>query len=107
MENLKDSYLKKVTRNSPIRWQRSGFAMLPNSLLFDARIGRSALLVFWVLTVHLFKGKEYCFPKIDTIAKETRCDRRTVSRAVKELKDAGYLTVESRPGEVNRYKLSR
>jgi DNA-binding transcriptional regulator YhcF (GntR family) len=79
--------------------------MLPNSLIFNPNIGRSALLVYWVLTVHLFKGKEYCFPKIATIAKEARCDHRTVTRAIRELKDAGYLKVVSTPGEVNRYKL--
>jgi len=105
MEKFTEAYLKKASRNSPIRWQRFGFAMLPNSLVFDERIGRSALLVYWALTVHLFKGKDYCFPKIETIAEETRCDRGTVSRAIKELKDAKYLIVESRPGEVNRYKL--
>jgi hypothetical protein len=105
MENFTEGYLKKVTRNSPIRWQNSGFAMLPNSLIFNANISRSGLLVYWVLTVHLFKGKTYCFPKIETIAKEARCDRRTVTRAIRELKDTGYLKVESTPGEVNRYKL--
>jgi hypothetical protein len=102
MEDFKAGYLKKVTRNSPIRWQNSGFAMLPNSLIFNQHIGRSALLVYWVLTVHLFKGKDYCFPKINTIAKEARCDHRTVTRAIRELKETGYLKVESTPGEVNR-----
>lgn len=104
-EAFKDAFLKRVTRNSPIRWRNWGFAMLPNSLIFNEKVGRSAMLVYWALTVHLFRGKEYCFPKIGTLAEETRCDRRTVSRAIKELKDAGYLKVESRPGEVNRYKL--
>ncbi len=94
MESLNDAHLKKVTSNSPIRWKNWGFAMLPNSLMFDDRFARSALLVYWALTVHLFKGKDYGFPRIDTLASETSCDRRTVSRAIKELKDSKYLLVE-------------
>jgi hypothetical protein len=107
MEIFKEGYLKKVTRNSPVRWRNSGFAMLPNSLIFDDRIGKSALLVFWALTIHLFQGKDYCFPSRKTLAKETRLCPRTITNAIKELRDNHYLIVESKAGEVNRYKLQK
>ena len=107
MKNFEKGYLQKVTRNSPVRWRNSGFAMLPNSLIFDERVGRSGLLVFWALTIHLFSGKDYCFPSRQTLAKETRLSPRSIPRAIKELTVAKYLIVESKPGEVNRYKLQK
>lgn len=107
MKNFKKGYMDRVTRNSPLRWRSSGFAMLPNSLIFDERVGRAGLLVFWALTLHLFEGKEYCFPSRQTLAKETRLSNRTITRAIAELRENKYLIVETKPGEVNRYKLQR
>lgn len=77
MEIFKKGYLQKVTRDSPVRWRNPGFAMLPNSLIFDETIGDAAPLVFWSLTMHLFEGKEYCFPSRKTISHETRLSLRT------------------------------
>lgn len=105
MKEFKEGYLKKVTRNSPIRWKNWGFTMLPNSLMFNEKVGRSGLLVYWSLTVHLFKGKEYCFPSIRTICVETRYSKSTVLRAIAELEQNSYLKVDRTPGEVSHYKL--
>lgn len=107
MEIFRRGYLQKVTRNSPVRWRNSGFAMLPNSLIFDDKIGKASLLVFQALTIHLFQGKDYCFPSRKTLSKETRLSARTITRAIKELRDNHYLFVESKAGEVNRYKLQK
>jgi hypothetical protein len=107
MEKFKREYLGKVTRNSPLKWRNEGFAMLPNSLIFNENIGKAALLVFWALTLHLFQGKDYCFPSRRTLAKETRLSIRTIVRAVNELEANHYLIIERRPGEVNRYKLQK
>jgi hypothetical protein len=76
--------------------------MLPNSLIFDDKIGKAALLVFWSLTMHFFEGREYCFPSRKTISQETRLSPRTITRALKELQDNHYLIIEPRAGEVNR-----
>jgi hypothetical protein len=68
-------------------------------------VGRAGLLVFWALTPHVFSGKDYCFPSRKTLSKEMRLSNRTITRAIKELRDSHYLIVESKAGEVNRYKL--
>lgn len=101
--NLEQKYL----RNSPIKWKKLGFAMLPTSLLGDSRLSRSCLLVFWVLTVHLFRGKKYCWPSIKTIAGEAHMSSPTVIKAVKQLKQFGYLEVEGsmQSGKANHYFL--
>ena len=101
----KNVYLNKVIRNSPIKWKKLGFAMLPTSLLEDTRLSRSCLVVFWVLTAHLFRGKEFCFPSIATIAKEAHASKPTVIKAIKELEKSGYLEIEKGHRKVNRYYL--
>lgn len=101
LKNLKEKY----TRNSPIKWKKLGFAMLPTALIEDKRLSRSCLVVFWVLTVHMFRGKKYCFPSIETIAQEAHSSRPTVIKAIKELEKYGYLEIEKKDGNVNKYYL--
>ena len=98
--------LKKIIEKSPSRWKQCGFAMLPTRLLMDNKITKSSLLIFWVLTVHTFKGKEYCFPSLATISKEAHCSKPTTIRAIKELEALKYLEVERTKGRrSNKYYL--
>lgn len=87
-----------------MKW-KMGFAMIPTQVLMDEQLSRSCLIVFWVLTVHIFRGKKYCFPSIPTIAKEAHSSRPTVIKAIKELEQNGYLDVERTSGEVSKYYL--
>lgn len=106
MEINKDKLLKRYMRNSPSKWKLQGFAMLPNRLLFDEKLSRSSLLVFWILTIHLFKGKEYCYPSLPTISKEAHCSKPTAIKAIKELEMLGYLQVDrTETGRRNKYYL--
>ena len=100
--------LQKYTAKSPSRWKKLGFAMLPTSLLNDPRLSRSCLVVFWVLTAHLFRGKKYCFPSIKTIADEAHMSSPTAIKAIKQLKQHNYLEIEgsSKSGKANRYFLN-
>jgi hypothetical protein len=79
--------------------------MIPNSIVFNEKIGRAALMVYWILTLHLFKGKTYCFPSLSTLQKETRLSRHTVISGIKQLEANHKLIVERKNGEANRYKL--
>jgi len=98
--------LKKYGKNSPSKWKREGFVMLPHALLFDPRAGLPALMVFWVLTAHMFRGKEYCFPSITTLEEETRLSRHTVIKGIKSLEEMGYLKIERGGGrKTSRYYL--
>ena len=106
MEINKSKILKNAIRNSPSKWKLAGFAMLPTRLLMDDKLSKGALLVFWVLTVHIFKGKEYCFPSLGTIAKEAHCVKNTAIKAIKELEARGYLEVDRSLGrKANKYYL--
>lgn len=103
----KNELLKKYIRNSPIKWKHDGFVMLPHALLFNQNASYASLLVFWVLTAHLFKGKDYCFPSLRVLQDETRLSKNTVLKGIKELKDLGYLEVQGdrKSGKVNKYYL--
>ena len=101
----KNDLFKKYTRNSPLKWKEIGFAMLPTKLLGDDRLSKACLIVFWVLTVHLFRGKEYCFPSMETIAKEAHATKPTIIKAIKDLEKCGYLEVERTFGRNNKYYL--
>lgn len=101
-----NKFKQKVLKNSPIKWKHSGFAMLPNSLLFQEGIAASELIVFWVLTVHLFKGKQYCYPSLRTIQTEARISRPTVVKALRKLQELGYLKInKGRKDGRNEYEL--
>jgi DNA-binding transcriptional regulator YhcF (GntR family) len=62
-------------------------------------------VVFWVLTVHIFRGKRFCFPSTATIAKEAHSSRPTVIKAIKELEQYEYLEEERSSGGVSKYYL--
>jgi hypothetical protein len=100
----KNELLKKYTRNSSLKW-KMGFAIVPTQILMDERVSRSCLVVFWVLTVHIFRGKRFCFPSTATIAKEAHSSRPTVIKAIKELEQYGYVEVERCAGGVSKYYL--
>lgn len=97
--------IHKYTANSINTWKHRGFAILPHALLADERLPRSALMVFWVLTMHLFRGKKYVFPSLPTIAKEAHMCRRTAFTAVKKLRELGYLEIGKTKGKPNKYFL--
>jgi biotin operon repressor len=100
----KNGILKRYLRNSPIKW-KMGFAMIPTAVLMDERLTRSSLVVFWALTVHLFRGKEYCFPSLTTLQKEAHSSRPTIIKAIKSLEEYGYLQVERTERKNNKYYL--
>ncbi|MGD0630289.1 MAG: helix-turn-helix domain-containing protein [Terracidiphilus sp.] len=100
----KSGLLKKYIRNSPMKWKMS-FTLIPTQILMDERLSRSCLVVFWVLTVHIFRGKKFCFPSTATIAREAHSSRPTVIKAIKELEQYGYLDVERTSGGVSKYYL--
>ena len=102
--DLKNKYQSLIKENKG-GYKYRGFVILPHTLLMDRKIKPHALLIFWVLTMHIFKGKNYCFPSIDTIAKEARLSPRMARYMIKDLKKNGYLEIERKIGFVNRYYL--
>ena len=99
-----NTYLKgKIIRNSSFRWKKVGFVMLPHELLFDESLPRAALMVYWVLTAHMFKGKDQCYPSLKLLENETRYSRPTITNAIEALEKGGWLDVERGHRKVNKY----
>lgn len=48
---------------------------------------------------HFADGEGRCFPKVETIVEHTGLSRRAVAGAIKALRDAGHIEVES--GKLN------
>lgn len=99
--------LKRYSQNAPKDWKRTGFAVLPTSVVMDERLSRTALVLFWVLTARTFRGKDYCFPSLRTLEEEVHASRPTVIKAVRELEAYGYLQVQRdrQKRKINRYFL--
>lgn len=100
-----EKYILSLKEKMPGRWKKVGFALLPNALIFSEGVGRGELLVFWILTMHLFKGKKYAFPSVREIEKEGRLSRHTVISAIRKLEEMGYLITEKKRGKRTKYYL--
>lgn len=64
----------------------------------DERVDRAALLVHVVLCKYAH-GKYECWPSMSTIAKDARCGRATVKRALKKLVQLGYIRKRRRASD--------
>jgi DNA-binding transcriptional MocR family regulator len=65
----------------------------------------AAKVVYLVIASHV-NGDGVAYPSVQLLAKESHLSRRSVFRAVNELKDKELLTVDSQPGRVSLFKLS-
>ena len=77
--------------------------------LYFADLPPRAYSVYYYL-FHKCYNKEFCFPAISTICRETKLSRSTVKRALDDLRKAGFLDKERRyrkdgSNSSNLYKL--
>jgi hypothetical protein len=75
-----------------------GFGMIPNWLVRESTISAYGLLVYVALTGRTNRSGE-CWPSYATLAKEARCSPASARRAVRELREAGLVTVLQRKRE--------
>lgn len=82
-----------------------GFTMVPNTLISDEELSGNAKLVYLAIALHT-KGNtgEGAHPSYRRIATVSGVSRATVGRALHELEERGYLTIERRrePGKRER-----
>jgi hypothetical protein len=74
------------------KWQ------LLQSIFADQRLSLSAKIVARILLNHLNSGTRRCDPSVDTIAARCGLKRRSVSAALAELRDAGWIEQSRRRG---------
>lgn len=105
MNKDKDYLNKFLEKPFKGKYKVEGWVAIPNKVVFDDRLSKSDLLVFWVLTIHQFRGKDFCFPSQKLIAEEAKLSRPTVNASVKRLEKYGYLEIEKKRGFSHRYYL--
>ena len=102
MEN--EMKLKEANRNShpAQRWMFEVWEQ-PRS-----KVGNASKIVAGVIAACAW-GKDYAHPSYRTIAQATNQSSKTISKAIKQLTDAGLLVVEkrtSKAGTYNHYRLT-
>lgn len=101
---MSDSTLPDPSDEDPPEIVGEAFAILPERVLY-ADISAHAVRIYAALQrfVNLPKG---AIPSRGTIAEKVRVSRATANRAIKELVDAGLITVEPRYREGTRERTS-
>jgi len=66
-----------------------GFAAIPNWMIRDTTISRRAIVVYGALASR--SGKGGIFPSQEQLGRDSRCDERTVRRALAELEALGVV----------------
>lgn len=101
-----DKFKEDLVDKSSLKWKIKGFTKLPNSILFDNKVSKSGLLVFWALSMHLFKNV-YVFPSISKLQEETKLSRSSVIAGTKNLETVNYIKIQRHCGKANRYYLKQ
>jgi Helix-turn-helix domain len=69
-------------------------------------ISRDSRLLYAILCGYKRKQSQHPFPSEETLAEDLGCTKRTVSRLKSELKSAGLISWDSRPGSSNIYTIN-
>ena len=79
-------------------WCSSDFAIVPNSLVKNKDLNSTAKLVFVAITAHARRKDGQAHILAKTIAEELGISERSVTRAIANLKEVGYLEVRQNWG---------
>lgn len=71
------------------------YIVIPTHILSDLNVSQTAKLLYGVID-SFQRRTGVCFATNDRLAQElANCDKRTVSRAISELKDAGHIVIDN------------
>lgn len=76
--------------------KKAGFTQVPNKITFDNRISDGAFRTFVAIRSYKYGERGKAFPSQETIGKRRGKTRETISKHVKEIKDARLWTVRKR-----------
>jgi|SRR6266568_7820622 DNA-binding MarR family transcriptional regulator len=74
---------------------KTGFVQLPNFILTDKKLSANAKLSYALLLSYAWQ-KDSCFPGQQRMADDLGLSERHLRRAIKELEDSNYISVERR-----------
>lgn len=84
-----------------------GYIMIPKSAIADTRIGKPDIWVLIGMLISLSHDKGYCYASNTYLAKELRCETRTIIRWINALKQLGYVSVAYEKSEGGRVEQRR
>lgn len=83
----------------------NGFTQVPNVILRDTNLSKSARLLYCLLLMHTW-DKDFCFPSQETLGEYLGASPRHISTLISELKAKEYIEVKRRGYEsTNTYIL--
>ena len=74
---------------------KTGFIQLPNFILTDKKLSAYAKLSYALLLSYAWQ-KDSCFPGQERMSNDLGVSRQYLSKALKELQDCNYISVERR-----------
>lgn len=74
---------------------KSGFVQLPKFILTDKKLSAYAKLSYALLLSYAWQ-KDSCFPGQQRMAEDLGVSERHLRRAIKELEDSNYISIERR-----------
>ena len=81
------------------------FAPTPVALLGRDDVSRTAVVVYDVISTYRNRRNGGCFPKRETLAARVGVSVRTITRAISQLRSAGFLAIRKLPLS-NAYELT-
>lgn len=120
MESTDDNYIcdadgRFVFRETPIEptpapeitvkkdWIQDGFTMVSNDAMRDSSVSATARLIY-ILIISRFFDKDYSFPSLETLSKETGLSSRQVRRYIQELEIGKWLDIDRQDYWPNKYR---
>lgn len=80
-----------------------GFAVIPRWVIRDSKLSGIGLLVLLAL-LDRTNASGVCWPSKNTIAAEARCSKRSVDKALEELRESGFVRWKQRPAMDGNYQ---
>lgn len=74
-------------------------------LIESEDLDKYSLYLHLVLSIYADKDTRQCFPSLDTLAKDTKASKTTVTKRLNNLQDKGYITILNRGRKGNLYTL--
>jgi hypothetical protein len=82
----------------PVRFRAAaaaGFTLLPNPILKSRKLTPTAKIVYGLLRCYAWQD-DHAFPGQDRLAPEVPCSAGTLIKGLRELQNAGLITIERR-----------
>ncbi len=88
------------------RKMRKGFLWVHNDVIDNHNLNASDKLVYMVLARFVDEETQECYPSIKKLKKMSNLTEPTIRKALKALKENGFIEISQEVGKVNYYQLN-